>query len=64
VVLSTLKRNALRTFYAGATVDDMAKMHSATAPTFYAFDGGNLYSRIDDMMKVVKAYPDRGVKFV
>jgi hypothetical protein len=56
--------DALRTLYAGATVDDMAKMHSVTAPSFYAFDGGAQYSNIDDLMKVVKKQQDEGVKYV
>ena len=56
--------DALRTLYAGATVDDMVKMHSVTAPTFYGFDGGHQYSNIDDLMKVVKAQQDHGVKYI
>lgn len=55
---------ALRTLYAGATVDDMAKMHSVTAPDFYAFDAGAQFSNIDDLMKVVKKDQDAGVKYV
>ncbi len=39
--------NALRTVYAGATVDDMAKVHSVTAPMFCAFDGWRQYSSVD-----------------
>ena len=42
----------------------MAKMHSVTAPTFYAFDGGHEYRSIDDLMKVVKAYQEQGVKYI
>ena len=60
----TAVANALRTLYAGATVDDMAQIHSVTSPTFYAFDGGQQYSSIDDLMKVVKTYQDQGVKFI
>jgi hypothetical protein len=56
--------DALRTLYAGATVDDMVKMHSVTAPNFSAFDGGIAYSSIDDLMKIVKAQQDQGVKYV
>ncbi len=55
---------ALRTLYAGAAVDDMAKMHSVTAPSFYAFDGGAQYSNIDNLMKPVKKQQDEGVKYV
>jgi len=60
----TAVANALRTLYAGATVDDMAQIHSVTSPTFYAFDGGQQYSSIDDLIKVVKTYQDQGVKFI
>ncbi len=56
--------DAMRTLYAGATVDDMAKMHSVTAPDFYGFDGGHQYSSIDDLMIVVKAEQDKGVKYI
>jgi hypothetical protein len=56
--------DALRTLYAGATVDDMVKMHSVTAPGFYAYDGGHQYSSLDDLMKPVKAQQDAGEKYV
>jgi hypothetical protein len=56
--------DAMRTLYAGATVDDMVKMHSVTAPNFYGFDGGHQYSSIDDLMIPVKADQDKGVKYV
>lgn len=56
--------NALRTLYAAATIDDIAKIHSVTAPTFYAFDGGEQYPSIDALMKVIKTYQDQGAKFV
>ena len=56
--------DALRTLYAGATVDDMAKMHTVTAPNFYAFDGGAQFSSIDDLMKVVRKDQVQGVKYV
>jgi len=54
----------LRTLYAGATVDDMAKMHTVTAPKFYAFDGGAQFSSIDDLIKVVRQDQVQGVKYV
>lgn len=56
--------DALHTFFAGAAVDDIAKLHSVTAPTFHAFDNGHQYSSIDDLMNTIKAYQDQGVKFV
>ena len=43
--------DALRTLYAGATVDDMVKMHSVTARNFYAYDGGHPYSSLDDLIR-------------
>lgn len=56
--------DTVRTLYAGATVDDLAKVHSVTGSGFYAFDGGIEYSSIDALMTVVKGYQDQGVKFV
>jgi len=60
----TAVAQSVRTLYAAATVDDIAKVHSVAAPTFYAFDNGQQFSSIDELMKVVKAYQDQGVKFV
>lgn len=60
----TAVADALRTLYAGASVDDIAKIHTVTAPTFYAFDGGEQYPSIDALMKAVKTYQDQGAKFV
>jgi len=56
--------DTVRTMYAGAVADDMAKIHSVVAPEFYAFDGGVDYPSIDALMAVVKAYQDQGAKFV
>jgi hypothetical protein len=56
--------DTLRMFYAAATVDDLVKLHAITAPTFYAFDGGQRFSSIDELLKEVKLYQDQGVKFV
>jgi hypothetical protein len=56
--------DTVRTMYAGASVDDVVKVHSVAAPSFYAFDGGMEYSSIDALMTVVKSYQDQGVKFV
>ncbi len=60
----TAVANTLRTFYAAATIDDFARIHTTTAPTFYAFDNGQQFSSIDDLMNLVKTYQDKGVKFV
>lgn len=54
----------MRTMYAAATVDDYAKLHTVVAPGFYAFDGGVRYESMDGLMDSVKAYQDKGVKFV
>ena len=56
--------DAVRTLYAGGAVHDMAKVYSVTAPTYYAFDSGDEYRFIDDLLKVVKASQDQGVKFI
>jgi hypothetical protein len=60
----TAVADTLRTMYAAASVDDLTKLHTVVAPTFYAFDGGERYGSIDALMKVVKTMQDRGVKFV
>ena len=55
---------SMQTFYAAATVDDFAKLHTVIAPGFYAFDGGMRYDSIDSLTNAVKAYQDKGMKFV
>ena len=60
----TAVTDAVRTLYAGGTVDDMAKMRSVLAPSFYIFDNGHQYSSIDDLMKMVNTFRDQGIKFV
>jgi len=54
----------MRTMYEAATVADFAKLHTVVTPGFYAFDGGARYESIDSLMDAVKAYQDKGVKFV
>jgi len=44
---------AMRTMYAAATTDDLAKFHTVAAPDFYAFDGGKRYDG-DALMNAVK----------
>jgi len=56
--------DAVRTLYAGGSANDMAKMHSVLAPTFYIFDNGQQYNSIEDLMKMVKTFRDQGIKFV
>jgi ketosteroid isomerase-like protein len=54
----------MRTMYEAATVDDLAKLHTVVAPGFYAFDVGMRYESMDSLMEALKAYQDKGVKFV
>jgi SnoaL-like domain len=61
---TTAVTDAVRTLYAGGTVDDMAKMRTVLAPGFYIFDNGHQYNSIDDLMKMVKALRGQGIKFV
>jgi hypothetical protein len=39
-------------------------MRSVVSPTFYIFDNGHQYNNIDDLMKMVNTFRDRGVKIV
>jgi hypothetical protein len=54
---------ALRTMYAAATADDLARFHTVAAPDFYAFDGGKRYDG-DALMNMVKSFHDQGYLFV
>ena len=60
----TAVADAIRTLYAAATVDDMARMRSVVSPTFYIFDNGHRYNNIEDLMKMVNTFQDQGAKFV
>jgi hypothetical protein len=60
----TAVADTLRTFYAAAAVDDFAKIHTVTAPTFYAFDNGQQFPSVDALLNLVKSYQDHGAKFV
>ncbi len=53
----------MRTMYAAATADDLAKFHTVAAPDFYAFDGGTRYDG-DALMNMVKTFHDKGTVFV
>src|ERR1700748_336204 len=52
----------MRTMYAAAATDDLAKFHTLATPDFYAFDGGTRYDG-DDLMNMVKSFHDKGVVF-
>jgi hypothetical protein len=53
----------MRTMYAAATTDDLAKFHTVAAPDFYAFDGGTRYDG-DALMNMIKSFHDEGAVFV
>jgi hypothetical protein len=53
----------MRTMYAAATADDLAKFHTVAAPNFYAFDGGTRYDG-DALMNTIKMFHDKGTVFV
>jgi hypothetical protein len=54
---------AMRTMYAAATTDDLARFHTVAASDFYAFDGGKRYEG-DALMNMVKSFHDQGYVFV
>jgi SnoaL-like domain len=53
----------MRTMYAAAATDDLAKFHSVAAPGFYAFDGGTRYDG-DALMNTIKSLHRKGVVYV
>jgi hypothetical protein len=53
----------MRTMYAAATADDLAKFHTVAAPDFYAFDGGTRYDG-DALMSMIKTFHDKDIVFV
>jgi hypothetical protein len=56
--------DTVRNLYAAATVDDLAKLQSLVAPTFYVFDNGHTFDSIDSLMALIDSYRAKGVKFV
>jgi ketosteroid isomerase-like protein len=44
----------IRSFFAAAAADDLAKLHAVTTPDFYAFDAGGRFTR-DALMDMIKA---------
>jgi hypothetical protein len=54
---------AMRTMYAAATTDDLAKFHTVAAPDFYAFDGGKRYDG-DALMNTLKSLHASGKVYV
>jgi ketosteroid isomerase-like protein len=54
---------AIRSFFAPATADDLDKLHAVTAPDFYAFDAGGRFTR-DALMDLIKAAHAAGKVYV
>jgi ketosteroid isomerase-like protein len=54
---------AIRSFFAAATADDLEKLHAVTSPDFYAFDAGGRFTR-DALMDMVKAAHAAGKVYV
>jgi len=54
---------AVRSFFAAATSDDLDKLHAVTAPDFYAFDAGGRFTR-DALMDMIKAAHSAGKIYV
>ena len=54
---------AIRSFFAAATADDLNKLHAVTTPDFYAFDAGGRFTR-DALMDLIKAAHAAGKVYV
>jgi ketosteroid isomerase-like protein len=54
---------AIRSFFAAATADDLDKLHAVTAPDFYAFDAGGRFTR-DALMDLIKSAHAAGKVYV
>jgi ketosteroid isomerase-like protein len=54
---------AMRSFFAAATADDLDRLHAVTAPDFYAFDAGGRFTG-DALMDLVKAAHAAGKVYV
>ncbi|MFN2604422.1 MAG: DUF4440 domain-containing protein, partial [Gemmatimonadaceae bacterium] len=54
---------AIRSFFAAATADDLDRLHAVTAPNFYAFDAGGRFTR-DALMDLIKAAHAAGKVYV
>jgi len=56
--------DTVRTMYAAATADDIARLRAVFAPGAYLFDGGVRYDSIDALMHLIHDYRSKGAKFV
>ena len=54
---------AIRSFFAAASADDLEKLHAVAAPDFYAFDAGGRFTR-DALMDMIKAAHAAGKVYV
>jgi ketosteroid isomerase-like protein len=54
---------AVRSFFAAASSDDLVKLHAVAAPDFYAFDAGGRFTR-DALMDMIKAAHAAGKVYV
>jgi ketosteroid isomerase-like protein len=54
---------AIRSLFAAATADDLDKLHTITAPDFYAFDAGGRFTG-DALMDLIKAAHAAGKVYV
>jgi ketosteroid isomerase-like protein len=54
---------AIRSFFAAATSDNLDKLHAVTAPDFYAFDAGGRFTR-DALMDMIKAAHAAGKVYI
>ena len=54
---------AIRSFFAAATADDLERLHAVTTPDFYAFDAGGQFTR-DALMDLIKGAHAAGKVYV
>jgi ketosteroid isomerase-like protein len=54
---------AIRTMYAAAATDDLARFHSVAAVDFYSFDGGQRFAG-DTLMEFIRSRHAQGVVYV
>jgi hypothetical protein len=54
--------NTVRTIFAAAEADDLAKFHSVTAPGFYIFDNGKRFDG-DEIMELIKKLQAAGNRY-
>ena len=55
--------SAVRSMFAAAAAEDLAKLRAVTAPDFYAFDAGGRFTR-DALMDLIKTAHVAGKRYV